>query len=329
MERSLEMMVGLLAILKAGGAYVPLDPAYPKERLGFILKDAQLPVLLTQERLLRVLPEHSARVICLDTCGEEVSRGSDQNPMSKVMAANLAYVIYTSGSTGDPKGVMLDHRGPVNYLLNINERLNVGATDRAFGLSSLSFDLSVYDMFGMFAAGGALVLPDAADRGDPAAWTQYLCQGITVWNSVPALLGLLVDYAKGRSDVILAMGSLSKVMLSGDWIPVGLPDALRSGVPDVTIISVGGATETSINAILYPIERVAPDWPSIPWGKPMANQTAWILHPSMEPCPLYVPGEICIGGIGLAQGYWRDEERTKKSFIVHPRTGERLSYRKS
>ena len=219
---------------------------------------------------------------------------------------------------------MLDHRGPVNYLLNINKCLDVGPTDRAFGLSSLSFDLSVYDMFGMFAAGGALVLPDAADRGDPAAWTQYLRQGITVWNSVPALLGLLLEYAKGRPDITLAMGSLSKVMLSGDWIPVGLPDALRSEVPEVKVISVGGATETSINAILYRIERIAPEWPSIPWGKPMANQNAWILHPSMEPCPLYVPGEIYVGGIGLAQGYWRDEERTKESFIVHPRTGKRL-----
>src|SRR5262249_10501495 len=203
----------------------------------------------------------------------------------------------------------------------INECLNVGPTDRAFGLSSLSFDLSVYDMFGMFAAGGALVLPDAADRWDPATWTQYLRQGITVWNSVPALLGLLVDYAKGRSDVILAMGSLSKVMLSGDWIPVRLPDAPRSEVPNVRIISVGGATETSINAILYSIERVAPDWPSIPWGKPMANQKAWILHPSMEPCPLYVPGEMYIGGIGLAPGYWRDEGHTKESVILHFRTG--------
>ena len=119
------------------------------------------------------------------------------------------------------------------------------------------------------------------------------------------------------------MGSLSKVMLSGDWIPVGLPDALRSEVPEVKVISVGGATETSINAILFAIDRVAPSWPSIPWGKPMANQNAWILHPSVNPA-LYVPGEIYIGGIGLAQGYWRDEARTKESFIVHPRTGKRL-----
>jgi amino acid adenylation domain-containing protein len=237
---------------------------------------------------------------------------------------DLAYIIYTSGSTGEPKGVMLDHRGPVNYLLDLNARLDVRSTDRAFGLSSLSFDLSVYDIFGMFAAGGAVVLPEAAEARDPAFWAQYLRQGVTVWNSVPALLGLLVDHAERRPDVLEAMGSLHKVALSGDWIPVSLPDAFRSQVPDATVVSVGGATETSINAIFYRIGRVEPDWPSIPWGKPMANQTAWILSPSLEPCPTYVAGEIHVGGLGLAQGYWRDEERTQERFILHPRTGERL-----
>ena len=183
--------------------------------------------------------------------------------------------------------------------------LDVGPTDGAFGLPSLSFDLSVYDMFGMFAAGGALVLPEGGEARDPVFWEQYLRQGVTMWNSVPALLGCRWIVPRGQADVLGVMESLHKVMLSGDRIPVSLPDACRSQAPNATVISVGGATETSINAILYRIGCVEPDWPSIPWGKPMANQTAWILNSSLEPSPTYVPGEIHVGGIGLAQGYWR------------------------
>ena len=321
MDKGWEQVVAVLGVLYSGAAYLPIDAGLPSARRRLLLERSGASLALIQPW---VKFEGPAEVRCL-----VVER---HLPVNQEIASlefvqtptDLAYIIYTSGSTGEPKGVMLDHRGPVNYLLDINAHLDVGPTDRAFGLSSLSFDLSVYDMFGMFAAGGALVLPEAGEARDPVFWAQYLRQGVTVWNSVPALLGLLVDHAERRPDVLEAMEGLHKVMLSGDWIPVSLPDAFRSQVPNATVISVGGATETSLNAILYRIGRVEPDWPSIPWGKPMANQTAWILSPSLEPCPTYVAGEIHVGGVGLAQGYWQDKERTQERFILHPRTGERL-----
>jgi amino acid adenylation domain-containing protein len=310
-----------LGVLYSGAAYLPIDAGLPPARRRSLLERSGASLALIQPWVeLDGLAEVQRLVIDCDLLADNEAPALEfvQTP------ADLAYIIYTSGSTGEPKGVMLDHRGPVNYLLDINAHLDVRSTDRAFGLSSLSFDLSVYDMFGMFAAGGAVVLPEAGEARDPAFWAQYLRQGVTVWNSVPALLGLLVDHAEKRPGVLEAMGSVQKVMLSGDWIPVSLPDAFRSQVSNSTVISVGGATETSINAVLYHIGRVEPDWPSIPWGKPMANQTAWILSPSLEPCPTYVAGEIHVGGVGLAQGYWRDEEQTQQRFILHPRTGERL-----
>ncbi|WP_315729240.1 MULTISPECIES: non-ribosomal peptide synthetase [unclassified Bradyrhizobium] len=321
MDKGWEQVAAVLGVLYSGAAYLPIDAGLPPARRQSLLGRSGANLALTQPWVeLDGLVDVQRLVVDDDPPTDQEAARLEfvQTP------TDLAYIIYTSGSTGDPKGVMLDHRGPVNYLLDINAHLDVASTDRAFGLSSLSFDLSVYDMFGMFAAGGALVLPDAGEARDPVFWAQYLRQGVTVWNSVPALLGLLVDHAERRPDVLEAMGSLRKVMLSGDWIPVSLPDAFRSQVPNATVISVGGATETSINAILYRIGRVGPDWPSIPWGKPMANQTAWILSPSLEPCPTYVAGEIHVGGIGLAQGYWQDKERTQERFILHPRTGERL-----
>ncbi|MFT8717724.1 amino acid adenylation domain-containing protein [Gluconobacter potus] len=320
MDKGWEQVVAVLGVLYSGSAYVPIDAGLPAERRRLLLERSGARLALVQPWLN---PDELGGMVCLIVRDEEPV--DEISPLEFVQKpTDLAYIIYTSGSTGEPKGVMLDHRGPVNYVLDINARLGIGSTDRTFGLSSLSFDLSVYDMFGIFAAGGALVLPEAGDAKDPALWAQYLRQGITVWNSVPALLGLLVEYAEGNHDLVEAMGSLNKVMLSGDWIPVSLPDAFRSQVADAAIISVGGATETSINSILYSIGQVDPAWSSIPWGRPMANQTAWILGPDLEPCPTYVPGEIHIGGCGLAQGYWNDEERTRERFILHPRTGERL-----
>ena len=158
---------------------------------------------------------------------------------------------------------------------------------------------------------------------EPAVWSRLLIEhGVTVWNSVPALMELLVDYAGGRPEAVAE--SLRLVMMSGDWIPVSLPDRLRQLRPEVEQISMGGATEASIWSILYPIAEVGEDWTSIPYGRAMRNQSFHVLDHRLEPRPVWVPGELYIGGIGLAQGYWRDEEKTNDRFIVHPRTGERL-----
>ncbi|MES2936776.1 MAG: non-ribosomal peptide synthase/polyketide synthase [Pseudomonadota bacterium] len=321
MERGWEQAVATLAILYAGAAYLPLDPALPAERLHHIMARAGVKLALTQRHLAQAVEwpqgvEHIAVPAAAPSVPQEPApvRGP---------TTDLAYVIYTSGSTGEPKGVMIDHRGAVNTVLDINRRFGVGAEDRVLAISSLSFDLSVYDLFGIFAAGGAVVVlaPDAAR--DPQAWAETLAaHRVTVWNSVPALLDMLLEYADGRDGVV--PHTLRLAMLSGDWIPLGLPRRWHALRPDARIVSLGGATEASIWSIFHGIDEVRPDWRSIPYGKPLARQSFHVLDAALHPRPVWVPGELYIGGIGVAQGYWGDERRTAASFIRHPRSGERL-----
>jgi thioesterase domain-containing protein/acyl carrier protein len=219
---------------------------------------------------------------------------------------------------------MVDHRGATNTVLDINQRFRIGPQDRVLALSRLSFDLSVYDIFGLLAAGGTIVMPSADLAHDAVHWADLISTGkVTVWNTVPALMQLLVDQVgKGEADVLGR--SLRLVMLSGDWIPVGLPGQIRRILPNTKLFSLGGATEASIWSILYPIESVDPDWKSIPYGKPMLNQSFHVLNQAQAACPVWVPGHLYIGGIGLAKGYWRDEQKTHASFIQDLESGLRL-----
>ena len=320
MHKSWQQVAGALGILHAGAAYLPVDAGLPAQRCRHLLEAGGVSLVVTQANVDRdfAWAEHISRVVV------EWPLEEDDAPLkTPQLPTDVAYVIFTSGSTGKPKGVMIDHRGAVNTILDINRRFGVGPTDRVFALSSLSFDLSVYDVFGLLAAGGTIVVPDAEQIADPAQWPPML-QGVTIWNTVPALLQLLLEYGAGRQEVISRMQDLRLVLLSGDWIPVSLPDSLRAAVPKAKLISLGGATEASIWSILYPVGRVAPEWTSIPYGRPMANQRFHVLDRALEPCPTWVPGELYIGGIGLALGYLSDPERTTERFIEHPRTGERL-----
>jgi amino acid adenylation domain-containing protein len=347
MEKGWEQVVATLGILLAGAAYLPIEPTNPAERLAYLLEHGEVQLVLTQSWLLPKLYWPPA-VTCLNVDNlqedDEASAKIESSPAgiladSELLIENsglamhdmlpvqgpedLAYVIYTSGSTGLPKGVMIDHRGAVNTILDINQRFQVGPEDRVLALSSLSFDLSVYDIFGTLAAGGTIVLPIAAERHDPAHWAELLVkEQVTLWNSVPALLELLVDYLGQHPE--LDLSSLRLALLSGDWIPLTLPDRVKARAADVEIISLGGATEASIWSICYPITQIKPSWTSIPYGKPLLNQQWHILTPSLDPCPVWVPGHLYIGGVGLAKGYWRDAAKTAASFITHPHTGECL-----
>ena len=324
MEKGWEQIAAVLAVLRAGGAYLPADPALPAERLAYLLTHAGARRALTQPHLLGRLdwpagveplaPDREAAAGDLPSEAEEpVGRPGD-----------LAYILYTSGSTGVPKGVAIDHRGPVNTVADMVRRFRIGPQDRVLALSSLSFDLSVFDLFGPFSCGGAVVVPSAAESREPARWTELVRrERVTIWNSVPALMGMWVDFLEGQ-PAGTAPACLRLVLLSGDWIPVSLPDRIRALFPEARVISLGGATEASIWSILYPISEVYPGWQSIPYGRPMANQRMYVLDDRLEHRPTWVPGELYIGGVGVALGYWRDEERTRQSFPRHPRTEERL-----
>ena len=322
MDKGWEQIVAVLGILNSGAAYLPIDPEVPGERLRYLLKSGGVEIALTTEGYGKTL-EWSPEVEILVVDSEDALALSDE-PLEPVQGReDLAYVIFTSGSTGLPKGVSIEHHAALNTVVDVNQRFNVGPEDRALALSALNFDLSVYDVFGLLAVGGALVVPSEEGLRKPSHWVELMSEHrVTLWNSVPALMEILVDFLEEGTVPVPA--ALRLVMLSGDWIPVTLPDRLRSLAPEVATISLGGATEASIWSILYPIEEVEPHWASIPYGRPMVNQRFYVLDDQLEPRPVWVPGELYIGGVGVARGYWGDEERTNASFIEHHRTGERL-----
>lgn len=320
-----EQVVSTLAILKAGAAYLPIDPALPDERLKWILQSGGVRFVLAQERTaprLAQMPEVETFIV-----SEETFAGIPaERPPRVGTPGDLAYVIYTSGSTGTPKGVMIEHRAAANTVDAINRRFGVTERDRVLGLSSLWFDLSVYDLFGVLGAGGAVVLPDLEREHDLEHWTDLIvAHRVTIWNSVPALMTLTIESLERRSAEFSA--DLRAVLLSGDWIPVSLPERIRARARgDVAICSLGGATEASIWSIAFPVDRVSAAWKSIPYGYPLPNQSIEVLDEQGNPRPEGVVGEIHVGGAGLARGYWKDEERTSASFVANP-NGEGRLYR--
>ncbi len=319
LEKSPAQIAAVLGVLRAGGAYLPLDPSLPRARRWQLLEHGRVAWVVRGDAAETDLPSGVRALSALaDAPGEPRAPGAtSQRPH------DLAYVIFTSGSTGQPKGVMIEHAAALNTVVDVNRRFGLGQRDRVLGLSALSFDLSVWDLFGVLAAGAALVLPDADKLRDPAHWAELMRrERVSVWNSVPALMLMQVEHLEACGERL--PDSLRLVLLSGDWLPVGLPDRIRALGHDVQVVSLGGATEASIWSICYPVGRVDPAWPSIPYGRPMANQTWHVLDAQLEPRPLWVPGDLYIGGVGLARGYLHDAERSAQSFMRHPRSGERL-----
>jgi amino acid adenylation domain-containing protein len=323
MDKGWEHPLSTLGILAAGAAYVPVEPDLPEERFHYLLDHSQARMVLTQPHLVDALPwPDGVDRIVVDAAFLDAPDQPERQRMQR--QSDLAYIIYTSGSTGLPKGVMISHRGAVNTVLDINRRFGVGPSDRMLALTPLSFDLSVYDLFGPFAVGGALVMPEAGSGRAPWHWAELLEQHqVTLWNTVPALMEMLTGYSLGRRQRI--PDSLRLVLLSGDWIPLPLPERIRSlAAQGIEVISLGGATEGSIWSIYHDIAEIDPTWVSIPYGTPLDNQQIEVLDDAMRRRPDWVPGEQYIGGHGVAMGYWRDETKTRRSFVTHPRTGRRL-----
>ncbi|MYR34809.1 amino acid adenylation domain-containing protein [Nocardiopsis alba] len=322
MDKGAEQVVAAYAALVLGAVYIPVDTTQPTARREAILRDAEVEYVLTQSWLGQVEDQDGRlRTIEVDTVPAEAA--PTRIPPRPVDPDDLAYVIYTSGSTGAPKGVMISHRSALNTITDVNRRFGVTGRDRVLGLAALGFDLSVYDLFGPPAEGGAVVLPAPERRGDPSHWAELITEhGVTLWNSVPAQMGMLVDYLTAVPSA--APVSLRLAMLSGDWIPLTLPERVRTHLPEVSLFSLGGATEGSIWSIHHPIGELDPAWPSVPYGRPLANQTFHVLDERMRDRPDLVPGELYIGGAGVALGYLGDEARTAERFVTRPGTGERL-----
>ncbi len=315
-------------VLRSGAAYVPIDPDWPAARRNALLADVQAAQAVTRLGLVSALDLPAAvRPCCVDDPALAALPATP--PANRAEPGDLAYVIFTSGSTGQPKGVMIDHRGALNTVADINQRCGVDAHDVVYGVSSLSFDLSVYDLFGPLAAGATLVLPPPGPP-QPLAWLQDLQRHqVTLWNSVPALMQLVLDAvhagaAACQQPPAARLPTLRTVLLSGDWIPVDLPAHIRRQAPAARVHALGGATEASIWSIHHAVDPAERHRDRIPYGRPLANQRWHVLHDDGEDAPDGVPGALCIAGDGLALGYWDDAERSAAAFVAHPRSGERL-----
>jgi amino acid adenylation domain-containing protein len=321
MEKGWEQIVAVLAILGSGAAYLPIDVTVPRERLHYLLKNGEVDVVLTQSWLDSTI-EWPAGVkrFAVDLPPEP---GPDEPSAPRRSPDDLAYVLYTSGSTGLPKGVMIAHRGLVNSILDTNRTFGVTSEDRALAVTALHHDMSAFDIFGMLAAGGAVVIPSHASSRAPDHWIERIGrEQVTIWNSVPAFMEILLQYAAAHR--ISLPGCLRLAFLGGDWIPVTTPARIRAHFGDVNVVSVGGPTETTLWNIWYPVRTVDPEWRSIPYGHPIANTRYYVMDDADRECPAGVAGELCCAGVGLMKGYWRDEERTRVKFSVHPVTGEPL-----
>lgn len=299
-------MVCALAVLMSGAAFVPVDPGYPEERVRRIRELAGAEEAVTDEATVTYLVEHGRGLLA---------------PEPPADPDGTAYVIFTSGSTGQPKGVQVRHGGIANNLKDLAERLDLGPRDRCLAVSSTSFDMSVFEEFGILTGGGASVTLEPDLRLEPEHWAERAAEEqVTVWNSAPALLGLFLDALE--SGAALENPPLRLAVLGGDWVPLSMPGRWWSSFPGTHFDVLGGATEASIHSTYTRVESVDPRWKSIPYGRPMANQKAIVVDDVGRMCPIGVPGRLLLGGAGLAAGYVGDSDLTERAF-VEDANGER------
>jgi amino acid adenylation domain-containing protein len=311
MDRSLEMVVGMLGILKAGGAYVPLDPAFPSERIAFMLEDAQAPVLVTQRHLLAQFPRHGTQIVCLDADEAGLAGQPTSNLVTASASDNLAYVIYTSGSTGRPKGVQIPHRAVVNFLLSMRQQPGLTADDRWLAVTTLSFDIAALELFLPLLVGACVIVAsrDVVTSGRALAET-ISCSRATVMQATPVTWRMLLAAGwQGERQL--------KVLCGGEALPLELAQQLLPKV--ASLWNMYGPTETTIWST---VSKIEPDDKMVTIGHPIANTQVYILDAHLQLRPIGVPGELYIGGDGLARGYLNRPELTAERFIRHPFSNE-------
>jgi amino acid adenylation domain-containing protein len=333
LERSPELVLALYGILKAGGAYVPLDPDYPKDRLAFMAEDAGAPVLLTQASLAGRVPAGGATVLRLDADWPAIAADAG-GPVAPpdTTADHIAYMIYTSGSTGRPKGAMVPHRGIVNRLLWMQAEYGLTAADRVLQKTPFSFDVSVWEFFWPLLAGARLVLARPGGHRDSAYLVRLIGeQGVTVLHFVPSMLQVFLD-----EPGLEGLTSLRHVICSGEALPWEAQEKFFARVP-ARLHNLYGPTEASVDVTCWECRRGDPSR-AVPIGRPIWNTRIHVLDERDRPCPVGVPGELCIGGVGLGRGYHNRPELTAAKFIASPlpedppgarlyRTGDRARWR--
>ena len=304
-ERSLALVVGLLGILKAGAAYIPLDPGYPKERLSFILEDSKVPVLLTQQRLAQVLSADTTKLVYLDTDSEVIAQKSKENPVNRVATDNLAYVIYTSGSTGKPKGVAIEHHSTVAL---VDWARGVFTSEDLAGVlasTSICFDLSVFELFVPLSCGGRVVLAENALHLP----TLPDANNVTLINTVPSAIAELLK-------VNGVPASVRTVNLAGEPLQNKLVQQIYQQDSIDRVFNLYGPSEDTTYSTFALVNKGNRNAPSI--GRPIANTQIYLLDAYLQPVPIGVPGELHIGGAGLARGYLNQPELTAQKFVVNP-----------
>ncbi len=309
-ERSLEMVIGLLGVLKAGGAYVPIDPAYPEERIALMLSDSGASVLLTQEKLAATLPKHDARTVYLDRNLPETSPAAAPTPPAP---ENLAYVIYTSGSTGKPKGVQISHRALVNFLASMQQTPGIAANDVLLAVTTISFDIAGLELYLPLTVGARVVLASRTAASDGTQLAEKIsASGATVMQATPATWRLLLASGwRGSKNL--------KILCGGEALPVDLAEELLSRGGSVW--NLYGPTETTIWSAVCEVDAQKLEGSSVPVGRPIANTQIYLLDNSQNLVPVGVPGEIYIGGDGLARGYLNRPELTAEKFVANPFNG--------
>lgn len=315
LPKGVNQVYATIGIHCVGGAYVPVGVHQPIERMKTIFETAKISAILTDNEHASLFAGETWNVLTIEKallCEPLDESKIVENPNS------LAYIIFTSGTTGVPKGVMITHHAANNTIRDINERFDVGSSDAAIALSQLDFDLSVYDIFGVLSAGGKLVVLSEDTKKEANVWKQIACdQKVTLWNSVPALFEMFTIVAGDKASSI----PLKTVMLSGDWIPLPLYDATKKLWPNCRFVSLGGATEVSIWSVYYEVETMNPEWKSIPYGKALLNQKIKVVGEDGKENPVNEPGELWIGGVGVAEGYLNQPDLTQERFPVE--NGER------
>jgi amino acid adenylation domain-containing protein len=317
-ERSLAMLVGLLGILKAGGAYVPLDPEYPSERLAFMLEDAGVGVLVTQERMRDRLPAHRAHVLCVEEAAPSTdARVTHGRPRSGVGAENLAYVIYTSGSTGRPKGVMVEHGNVANFFAGMDSDMGGDERGTWLAVTSISFDISVLELFWPLTRGFRVVIQGSDDHSLAAAARnagegysvaeQIVRHNVTHMQCTPSLARMLAM----TPETLETLRPLRRLLVGGEALPVALAGQLVGAVSG-QVRNMYGPTETTIWSTTYALDGVGG---SVPIGRPIANTQLYVLDANLQPVPGGVPGELFIGGDGVVRGYLNRPELTRERFV--------------